>query len=87
VSPFRERWSAVLESANEAGSPLRIFGRLEYRKQDYIAMEMMVAPLGTRIGHADAILVIAQPSYSSRHLFHPLVRDKVAAQDAPAHRG
>ncbi|HEY4113979.1 MAG TPA: PAS domain-containing protein [Rhizomicrobium sp.] len=86
VSPFRERWSAVLESANQAGSSLRIFGRLEYRKQDYIAMEMMVAPLGTHVGHADAVLVIAQPSYSSRHLFHPLVKDKVAAQGASAQR-
>lgn len=82
ISPFRERWLAVLDSANNAGRPLRIFGRLEYREQDYIAMELLVAPLGTRAGHADAILVVAYPSYSARHVFHPLVKDKLGAATA-----
>jgi hypothetical protein len=84
ISPFRERWFGVLETANKAGAPLRIFGRLEYRQQNYIAMEMVVAPLGRRIAHADAILVIANPSYSARHVFHPLVKNKLTAPDAVA---
>ena len=80
-SPFRGRWVGVLDAADNAGSPLRIFGRLEYRQQDYIAMELLVAPLGTRIGHADAVLVIAYPSYSARHVFQPLVKNKITAPD------
>src|SRR5689334_30045 len=55
ADPYPQRWFAILEAANKAGCPLRIFGRLEYRQQDYIAMHMMVAPLGTRAGHADAV--------------------------------
>src|SRR5262249_39937197 len=46
VSPYRERWSAVLDAANKAGCPLRIHGRLEYQQQNYLAMELMLAPLG-----------------------------------------
>ncbi|HEY1961365.1 MAG TPA: PAS domain-containing protein [Rhizomicrobium sp.] len=84
ISPFRERWSAVLDSASEAGCPLRIFGRLEYRQQDYIAMEIMAAPLGSSAGPTEAILVIAQPTYSMRHVFHPLVKNKITSRNAPA---
>jgi hypothetical protein len=82
LSPFRERWFAVLDSASQAGCPLRIFGRLEYRQQDYIAMELMVAPLGTCIGQTDAVLLIAHPSYSAPHVFKPLVKNKITAPDA-----
>lgn len=84
LPPFRERWFAVLDSANQAGCPLRIFGRLEYREQDYLALEFMVAPLGTRPGHADAVLAIAHASYSARHVFEPLVKDKITSQKAAA---
>jgi hypothetical protein len=84
ISPFRERWVAILDAANNAGCPLRIFGRLEYRQQDYIAMELMTAPLGTSFGRADAVLVIAQASYSARHVFQPLVKNKITVPDALA---
>ena len=79
VSPYRERWSALLDAANKAACPLRIHGRLEYQQQNYIAMELMLAPLGPDPGRAGAVLVIAYANYSARHVFEPLVRKKITA--------
>ena len=84
VSPFRERWLAVMEAAIKAGAPLRIFGRLEYRQQDFIAMDMMIAPLGSVSGQAEGVLTFMYPSYSASHVFHPLVKNKLTAADALA---
>jgi hypothetical protein len=78
VSPFRERWSAVLDSANKAGCPMRIHGRLEYQQQNYLSMELMVAPLGPDTGRAPAVLAIAYANYSARHVFEPLVRNRIS---------
>jgi hypothetical protein len=83
IYPYTERWFAVLDAANNAGCPLRIFGQLEYRQQDYLAMEMIVAPLGTATGRADAVLVIAYASYSAQHVFQPLVKNKITAHNSP----
>jgi hypothetical protein len=57
-SPFRERWSAVLDVAVKAGGPMRIVGRIEYNRQDYLTMEALVAPIGTRES-AEAVLIVA----------------------------
>jgi hypothetical protein len=84
VDPFAQRWFAMLEATNKAGCPLRFFGRVQYGRQDYIAIDMMLAPLGSRAGHADAVLAIACPSYSASHVFHPLVKNKITAADALA---
>jgi hypothetical protein len=80
ISPFRERWSAVLGAAIAAGEPLRIFGRLEYRRLHHIAMELMVAPLCADGSLPNAVLIVASIDSSGRHVFEPLVRDRISGR-------
>lgn len=80
VPPFRERWSAVLGAAIASDEPLRVFGRLEYRRLDHIALELMVAPLSTDGALPAAVLVVAHIDYSGRHVFEPLVRNRISGR-------
>jgi hypothetical protein len=79
VSPYRERWCAIINSAVVAGEPLRLVGRVNYRQQDFLAMEAMMAPVGPRDDGAEAVLFIAYTTYSAPHVFDPLVKNTVSA--------
>jgi hypothetical protein len=59
ASPQRERWSSVINAAVNARAPLRNFGRLEYRGQEYLTVELMMAPIGARPDSAEAVLIVA----------------------------
>ena len=82
-SPFHERWCAIFSAAIAAGEPVRVFGRIEYRQLDYIAIEMMAAPIDGSPSAAKAVLIVAQTSFSARHVFAPLVRNRISTA-APA---
>lgn len=79
VSPYRERWAAAVEAAIAAGEPMRLFGRIDYRAQQYLEAEILVAPLDSGEGVADSVLVVLYAKYSMRHLFEPNVRNAIAA--------
>jgi hypothetical protein len=83
VSPFHERWNAIFGAAIAAGEPLRVFGRLEYRRLDHIAIELMVAPLCVDGPLPSSVLVVAHIDCSGRHVFEPLVRNRISGR-APA---
>jgi hypothetical protein len=80
VSPFRERWSAVLGAGFATDEPLRIFGRLEYRRLNHVALELMVAPLCVDGPLASSVLVVAHIDSSGRHVFEPLVRNRISGR-------
>jgi hypothetical protein len=84
TSPFRERWSMAMEAALSAGVPLRLSGRVDYGGHDYLAMELMLAPIEPRAGSVAGLLVVAYARYSARHIFDPLVRNAVSS--APARK-
>lgn len=77
VSPFRERWSAIMDATLAAGAPLRFFGRVEYNDLSYLAMELLLAPL--RDDGADFILFVGYARSSALHVFNPLVKNTVTA--------
>jgi hypothetical protein len=77
VSPFRERWCAMIDATLAAGAPLRFFGRVDYNDQDYLAMELLLAPL--RDEGAGAVLFVACARSSAPHVFNPLVKNTVSA--------
>lgn len=79
ISPFRERWNAAFDLAAEAGEPVRLHGRLEYRDQHYLLMEILLAPLASSDGSLESILVGAYARYSARHIFDPLIRNTISA--------
>jgi hypothetical protein len=78
TSPFRERWSMAMDAALSAGVPIRLSGRVDYGGHDYLAMELMLAPVEESRGSAAAILIVAYARYSARHIFDPLVRNTVS---------
>jgi hypothetical protein len=80
VSPFRERWTAAIDAALQAGGPIRLSGRVEYRELDYLAMEIFLAPIEQRDEGAESVLAATYSKASARHLFDPLVRNKVSAR-------
>jgi hypothetical protein len=84
VSPYCERWIAALDTALTAGGPVRLSGRVEHRQQDYLAMEIFLAPIEQRGESAEAVLVAAYAKFSARHIFEPLVRNKISASAAVA---
>ncbi len=57
--PFRDRWIAALDLASTAGCPLRTIGRLEFREQDYLQVESLMAPTGPPGDAPHAILLVA----------------------------
>jgi hypothetical protein len=57
--PFRDRWIAALDLASAAGCPLRTIGRLEFREQDYLQVESLMAPIGPPGESPHAILLVA----------------------------
>lgn len=77
VSPFRERWTAVMATPLAAGAPVRIFGRVEYNNLDFLAMEILLAPL--RDDDAQSILTVTHSHAPNMHVFKPLAKDKVSA--------
>jgi len=79
VSPFRERWNAAFDLTVETGGPILLKGRLEYREQHYLVMEILLAPMAAADGAVDSVLVGAYAKYSARHVFDPLVRNALAA--------
>jgi hypothetical protein len=79
VSPYRERWTAAIDTAVEAGGPVRLSGRIEYKQLDYLSMEIFLAPIEQRDNRAEAVLVAAYSKYSARHVFEPMVRNKLSA--------
>ncbi|HEY2444132.1 MAG TPA: PAS domain-containing protein [Rhizomicrobium sp.] len=82
VSPFRERWSAVIDAALSAREPLRIAGRLEYCGQDYLSLELLLAPIGTRDEAIEAVLVVGYARSSATHVINSLVRNTVSGATA-----
>jgi hypothetical protein len=82
VSPFRERWTAAIDAALQAGGPIRLSGRIEYRQLDYLAMEIFLAPIEQRDERAEFVLGATYSKLSARHVFDPMVRNRVSA---PAH--
>jgi hypothetical protein len=84
VSPFRERWTAAFDAAFQAGGPIRLSGRIEYRELDYLAMEIFLAPIEQRDEKAEFILAATYSKVSARQVFDPMVRNKVSAQVADA---
>lgn len=60
--PFRERWSAGWSLALDVEGPVRTTGRLEFRKQEYLKMESLVAPLGEALPDAVLQVSIFQPA-------------------------
>jgi hypothetical protein len=80
VSPYRERWCAAVDTAVNAGCPIRLSGRLEYGGQDYIAMDIMLAPIGERDDRPEAVLAVIYPKYSARHVFEPMVKNALAGK-------
>src|SRR5271155_1371775 len=70
VSPFRERWSAIMSATLDAGAPLRFFGRVEYNNRDYLSLELLLAPLSDE--SAEAILLVGSARASDPHVFNPL---------------
>ncbi|HTW33062.1 MAG TPA: PAS domain-containing protein [Rhizomicrobium sp.] len=77
VSPFRERWTAVMDGPLAAGAPLRIFGRVDYNNMNFLAMELLLAPL--RDDGAESILIVTSARAADLNAFKPLARDKVSA--------
>lgn len=82
VSPFRERWSAVIDAALSAREPLRIAGRLEYCGQDYLSLELLLVPIGTRDDAVEAVLVVGYARSSATHVINSLVRNTVSGATA-----
>jgi hypothetical protein len=72
ASPYRERWRAALEATLDAGGPVRMWGRLDYRRQDYRDMEMLVAPVGPR--SVEAVLVVAYAQVHAGHAVEPPIK-------------
>ncbi len=77
VSPFRERWSAIMDATLAAGAPLRLFGRVEFNNLNYLSMELLFAPM--RDDHAQSILIVTHARSSNLHIFKPLAKNKVSA--------
>jgi len=80
ISPFRERWSAAMDATVSAGSPIRLSGRVDYGGHDYLAMEMVLAPVAQCDDSSAAIVGVAYTRYSARHIFDPLVRNTVSSR-------
>jgi hypothetical protein len=78
VSPFRERWSAMMDATLDGGAPLRFFGRIEYDTQDYLSMELLLAPLSDE--GAQAVLLVGYARSSAPEMFRPLIKNTVTAQ-------
>jgi hypothetical protein len=78
--PFCERWTAMMNAAVGARGPLRLWGRLEYKGQQYLTMELLLAPIGARDEAIESILVVANAGSSSLHLFDRLVKNAVSAK-------
>lgn len=57
--PFRERWSAGWGLALDVEGPIRTVGKVEFRKQQYLDMESLVAPLGEPGQAPDALLQVS----------------------------
>jgi hypothetical protein len=89
VSPYRERWTAAIDTAVEANGPVRLSGRIEYRQLDYLAMEIFLGPIEQHDEKAESVLVAAYSKFSARHVFEPMVRNKLSAsgQVASVHTG
>ena len=77
VSPFRERWTAVMDAPLAAGVPLRIFGRVEYNQMNYLTMELLLAPL--RDGDAQSILIVTHARAPNLQVLKPIAKNKVSA--------
>jgi hypothetical protein len=77
VSPFRERWSAMMDATLDGGAPLRFFGRLEFDAQDYLSMELLLAPLSDE--GAKAVLLVGYARSSAPEVFRSLVKNTVSA--------
>jgi hypothetical protein len=77
VSPFRERWSAMMGAALAAGAPLRFFGRVEYNNLNFLSLELLLAPM--RDDLAQSILIVTHAHSTNLHSFKPLAKDKVSA--------
>jgi hypothetical protein len=60
--PFRERWSAGWGLALDVEGPVRTTGRLEFRKQEYLNTENLVAPLGETLPDAVLQVSVFQPA-------------------------
>ena len=82
ASPFRERWAVAIATALDAGSPIRLFGRLEYKARDFVETEFLLAPVEPCAASAEAVLIVAYAKYSARHVFEPLVRNTVSMRSA-----
>ena len=82
VSPYCERWTTALDTVLTAGGPIRLSGRVEYRQQDYLAMEIFLAPIEQCDESAEAVLVAAYAKFSARHIFEPMVRNKISTAAA-----
>jgi hypothetical protein len=78
ASPFRERWAVAIGTALDAGGPIRLSGRLEYKAHDFVETEFLLAPVEPCAGSAEAVLIVAYAKYSARHVFEPLVRNTVS---------
>ena len=57
---FLQRWQAMFALALRVGGPVRTMSRVEYREQDFLNVETLIAPLGEAGESPDAILVVAQ---------------------------
>jgi hypothetical protein len=57
--PFRERWSAVWGLSLEIEEPLRMTSKIEFRNQEYISMECLIAPLGELDQRPDTVLQVS----------------------------
>jgi hypothetical protein len=77
VSPFRERWSAMMGAALAADAPLRFFGRVGYNNLNFLSMELLFAPM--RDDLAQSILIVSHARSSNLQTFKPLAKNKVSA--------
>jgi hypothetical protein len=61
-SPYRERWTAMLTLALDAGGPVRVTSTIEYQDRNYLQAEILCAPLGTVGSNPDTIFIVLHTS-------------------------
>ena len=76
ASPFRERWSAMMDATLDGGAPLRFFGSIEYDAQDYLSLELLLTPLSDE--GVEAVLLVAYARSSALEVFKEY-RDRLVA--------